>query len=77
MECKVADILSDHPQGLHISEIASHTGTGINQDKLARLLRLLATKHCFMEGTLPSFDDVEAWAFICLQWKRTCTQITE
>ncbi|TCD60509.1 hypothetical protein EIP91_009955 [Steccherinum ochraceum] len=46
-EAKVADHLKEHPQGLHVSEIAARNG--LEQGKLARLLRVLATKQCFRE----------------------------
>lgn len=47
---KIADILYEHPQGLHINDITKKTG--IDSDKLARILRYLATKHVFREGEL-------------------------
>ncbi|TCD61790.1 hypothetical protein EIP91_007944 [Steccherinum ochraceum] len=46
-EAKVTDALKDHPQGLHISELAK--ATGLNAGKLGRVLRLLGSKHCFKE----------------------------
>ena len=45
---KIADILVDHPQGLHIEELA--TKSGVELGKLRRILKFLATKHCFREG---------------------------
>jgi hypothetical protein len=47
----VADVLVDHPDGLPVTEIAMKTG--IEQGKLARILRFLASKHCFREGRCP------------------------
>ncbi|TCD65877.1 hypothetical protein EIP91_002036 [Steccherinum ochraceum] len=47
LESNIADILKDHPDGLHVSEVASRSG--IEQGKIGRVLRLLATKHCFRE----------------------------
>ncbi|KAG7098238.1 hypothetical protein E1B28_000202 [Marasmius oreades] len=44
---KVPDLLLDEPQGLHVSEIARRAN--VDQGKLARIMRLLATKHCFRE----------------------------
>ncbi|KAG7090647.1 hypothetical protein E1B28_009748 [Marasmius oreades] len=44
---KVPDLLLDEPQGLHVSEIARKVN--VDQGKLARIMRLLATKHCFRE----------------------------
>jgi DNA-binding IclR family transcriptional regulator len=49
VEAKVANILVDHPEGLSVSEIAKETI--IEQGKLSRILRFLATKNCFREGT--------------------------
>lgn len=48
VEGKIADILLGHPKGLHISELSKKTG--IEQGKLARILRFLATRHVFREG---------------------------
>jgi hypothetical protein len=45
---KIPDILQDQPRGMHISEIAKRSG--IEQGKLGRILRLLASKHIFREG---------------------------
>ena len=47
---KVPDILLDQPEGMHIAEIAKRSG--IEQGKLGRILRLLATRHIFREGIL-------------------------
>ncbi|KAF9465798.1 S-adenosyl-L-methionine-dependent methyltransferase [Collybia nuda] len=44
---KVADVLAEKPDGMHISEIAK--ATGLDQNKLGRVLRMLATRHCFRE----------------------------
>ncbi|TFL03932.1 S-adenosyl-L-methionine-dependent methyltransferase [Pterulicium gracile] len=43
----VADALARYPRGLHVSELSSVVG--IPPQRLARLLRLLATRHCFIE----------------------------
>jgi len=45
---KVADVLLNKPDGLHISELASKVNT--DENKLGRILRLLATRHVFREG---------------------------
>jgi hypothetical protein len=45
---KIPDILLDQPEGMNISEIAKRSG--IEQGKLGRILRLLASKHIFREG---------------------------
>ena len=45
---KIPDLLLDKPQGLHVSELSKLSGC--EEGKLARILRLLATKHCFTEG---------------------------
>ena len=52
-ESKIADILEGHPDGLHISEVAARAN--IDEGKLGRVLRLLASKHVFREG-LHTFD---------------------
>ncbi|KAJ7453341.1 S-adenosyl-L-methionine-dependent methyltransferase [Mycena galericulata] len=46
-DAKVADHILDKPEGVHIDEIASKSG--YDTDKLARVLRLLATNHIFRE----------------------------
>lgn len=49
IKTKVADILVDHPTGLSVVDIAEKAG--VDPGKLARILRFLATKNCFREGT--------------------------
>jgi len=49
-EAKIADLLLDKPEGLHVDELANKTS--LDTDKLKRILRILATKHCFREGAL-------------------------
>ncbi|KAI5119659.1 hypothetical protein M0805_007750 [Coniferiporia weirii] len=46
-DARIADLLLDKPEGLHVSELS--TLTGLNSDKLARTMRLLATAHTFCE----------------------------
>ncbi|KAJ7127080.1 S-adenosyl-L-methionine-dependent methyltransferase [Mycena epipterygia] len=46
-DSKIADHLLDKPQGLHVDELGRKTG--VDPGKLGRVLRLLATKHCFTE----------------------------
>ncbi|KAH6888349.1 S-adenosyl-L-methionine-dependent methyltransferase [Coprinopsis sp. MPI-PUGE-AT-0042] len=46
---KIADVLYGKPGGLGISEIAS--AVNVDENKLGRILRLLATKHVFREVT--------------------------
>ncbi|KAH7875000.1 S-adenosyl-L-methionine-dependent methyltransferase [Lentinula edodes] len=48
-EAKIADFLLDKPGGLPASELASYTG--LDAMKLTRILRFLATNHCFKEVT--------------------------
>ncbi|KAL1728170.1 S-adenosyl-L-methionine-dependent methyltransferase [Schizophyllum commune] len=43
----VAEILRDHPNGLHYKDIALRNG--VNADKLGRILRKLASVHIFIE----------------------------
>ncbi|KII94521.1 hypothetical protein PLICRDRAFT_182358 [Plicaturopsis crispa FD-325 SS-3] len=47
VESRVADILLEHPDGLHVDELSKQAH--IEPRKLARVLSLLATKHCFRE----------------------------
>ncbi|KAJ3504648.1 hypothetical protein NLJ89_g7830 [Agrocybe chaxingu] len=44
---KIPDVLEEKPAGMHISEIAEKTG--LEERKIGRILRLLATKHVFTE----------------------------
>ncbi|KZT21972.1 S-adenosyl-L-methionine-dependent methyltransferase [Neolentinus lepideus HHB14362 ss-1] len=43
----ISDILLDHPNGMHITELSK--ASGIESGKLGRVLRLLATQHCYRE----------------------------
>ncbi|KAK0443672.1 O-methyltransferase-domain-containing protein [Desarmillaria tabescens] len=43
----IADHLLDRPEGLHISELGALSG--VEPRKLGRIMRLLASKHCFRE----------------------------
>ncbi|KAJ7036043.1 O-methyltransferase-domain-containing protein [Mycena alexandri] len=47
IEARVADALAGHPAGLHVAELSKVVN--IEPKKLARILRVLATKHCFTE----------------------------
>ncbi|KAA1475132.1 S-adenosyl-L-methionine-dependent methyltransferase [Dentipellis sp. KUC8613] len=47
LQAKIPDVLEDTPQGLHVNKVAKQVG--LPADKLARVLRLLAQKHCFRE----------------------------
>ncbi|KAJ2932577.1 hypothetical protein H1R20_g4534, partial [Candolleomyces eurysporus] len=44
---KIADILEEQPEGMHIDDIGARSG--IDAQKLGRILRLLATRHVFRE----------------------------
>ncbi|KAF8197017.1 S-adenosyl-L-methionine-dependent methyltransferase [Pholiota molesta] len=46
---KVADVLVDYPNGLHVNELS--TKVNIHPMKLAAILKVLATRHCFREVT--------------------------
>ena len=46
---KIPDVLKEKPNGMHISEIGNKTG--LEERKAGRILRLLATKHVFREGS--------------------------
>ena len=45
---KIADFLVGQPEGLPVEELAKQSG--LDPNKLGRILRMLATKHCFQEG---------------------------
>ncbi|KAF9479528.1 S-adenosyl-L-methionine-dependent methyltransferase [Pholiota conissans] len=47
INAKIADILAGKPDGLHIEQLAKEAG--LDPNKLGRILRMLATKHCFQE----------------------------
>ncbi|KAK0437395.1 S-adenosyl-L-methionine-dependent methyltransferase [Armillaria borealis] len=44
----IADYLLDEPEGLHISELSALSG--VEPRKLGRIMRLLASRHCFREA---------------------------
>lgn len=44
---RIADILEKYPSGLHIRELSQTVG--LEKGKLARILRVLASKRCFIE----------------------------
>ncbi|KAJ7178588.1 S-adenosyl-L-methionine-dependent methyltransferase [Mycena crocata] len=46
-DAKIADHLLDKPEGVHVDELSKKTG--VDADKLGRVLRLLVTKHVFAE----------------------------
>ena len=74
---KVADALEQFPNGLHVDELAKLVG--LEKVKLARVLRLLATKGCFIEGKCfhpPQFTPV-SYSHLTLNLsraKRLCEQ---
>ncbi|KIJ38737.1 hypothetical protein M422DRAFT_231092 [Sphaerobolus stellatus SS14] len=47
LNAKIADHLLDKPEGLHVDELAIRSG--LDGSKLVRIMRMLATKHCFRE----------------------------
>ncbi|KAK0184330.1 S-adenosyl-L-methionine-dependent methyltransferase [Armillaria mellea] len=47
IDFKIADYLLAKPEGLHVSELGALSGA--EPQKLGRVLRLLASKHCFRE----------------------------
>lgn len=47
LEGSVTEILRDEPEGMHVNDIAAKNGA--DPDRLARNLRLLATRHVFKE----------------------------
>lgn len=48
MAYEIPDILRDQPAGVHIADIAKRTG--LEELRLGRIMRLLATKHIFKES---------------------------
>jgi hypothetical protein len=44
----VSDILLNYPKGLHVNELSKKIN--IEPKKLARIMRLLATRGCYSEG---------------------------
>jgi hypothetical protein len=48
MAYKIPDILRDQQAGVHIADIAKRTG--LEEHRLGRIMRLLATKHIFRES---------------------------
>ncbi|KAF9479524.1 S-adenosyl-L-methionine-dependent methyltransferase [Pholiota conissans] len=46
-QAKIADMLIGKPEGLPVEELAKRSG--LDPNKLGRILRMLATKHCFQE----------------------------
>lgn len=46
-EARIADLLLDKPEGVHVEELAD--AAKLDSGKLRRIMRLLATKHCFKE----------------------------
>jgi len=49
MTYKFPDILQEKPAGMHISELGKKSG--VEERKAGRILRLLASKHIFREGS--------------------------
>ncbi|KAF8876830.1 S-adenosyl-L-methionine-dependent methyltransferase [Infundibulicybe gibba] len=47
VEAKISDRLLNKPEGVDVKQLAQESG--LDADKLARVLRLLATKHCYTE----------------------------
>ncbi|KAF5310051.1 hypothetical protein D9619_010480 [Psilocybe cf. subviscida] len=46
-DAKIADMLVGKPAGVHVGELSKQSG--LDAGKLGRILRALATKHCFQE----------------------------
>ncbi|KAJ7264744.1 S-adenosyl-L-methionine-dependent methyltransferase [Mycena rebaudengoi] len=55
IQAHVADILATKPGGMHVTELS--TIVNIAPEKLGRILRALATKHCFQEVQADTFDN--------------------
>ncbi|KAJ7661851.1 S-adenosyl-L-methionine-dependent methyltransferase [Mycena rosella] len=52
---KIPDILQQKPEGMHLTEISKHSG--VEREKLARILRYLTSNHCFREVSTDVFAD--------------------
>jgi hypothetical protein len=48
VEARISDLLVKNPQGLTVTELADKTG--IDAWRLRKVMRALATQHCFREG---------------------------
>jgi hypothetical protein len=48
LQARIADALGPYPQGVHVDKLSK--AVNIEKGKLARILRLLATRNCFLEG---------------------------
>jgi DNA-binding IclR family transcriptional regulator len=48
VEAHIPDTLAGHPEGLSITELAEKIG--IHSVKLRKIMRALATRHCFRQG---------------------------
>lgn len=46
--CRVANLLQNKPEGVHVDDLAKQSG--LDADKIGRVLRMLATRHFFKEG---------------------------
>lgn len=53
-DAKIADKLLGKPEGVQVKELAEQAG--LDPGKLGRILRMLATKHCFQEGEYQTFS---------------------
>ncbi|KAA1473506.1 S-adenosyl-L-methionine-dependent methyltransferase [Dentipellis sp. KUC8613] len=54
-EAKIADIVDGKPDGVHLDAIVAQTG--LDKDKLGRVLRMLSTKHFFREVSNDTFTN--------------------
>ena len=71
---KISDILVDYPNGIHVSELSKIVK--IDAKKLARLLRLLATRGCYSEGQSCRLSVKGSHIHPAFQWKLTLLQTT-
>ncbi|KAG7098349.1 hypothetical protein E1B28_000308 [Marasmius oreades] len=60
----VVEVLRDHPEGLHVKDIAEKGGRGIDPAKLARILRALATNYVFTETAPETFKNNRLSSFL-------------
>ena len=70
----ITDILMNYPNGIHVDELSKVVE--IEPKKLARVLRLLATRGCYNEGRSYTLS-VKGWhTYSSFQWRLTRLRTT-
>ena len=73
LDTKIADILGQDPKGMSTAALAAKTG--LEEDKLTRIMRYLATTHIFTEGKYPlRFFSCDSFTHSSTQSSRTYSQ---